>query len=208
MDTKNKKLKDKKKNKEYYSKSDGNYFPIDKVLLAHKHVDRIAWARKWIHEFSSRTHLDCGCKDGYLCLVLATEGIECVGVDPSKDAIAEATLRKREFKQRLATEPTFLVGTVEQLPEGIKADTVSCLEVLEHVIDPDIVMKKLCNAGTYVLISTPDIEGMHGKKDAERNFEHLRLYSKKEFEELAGKYGMIVESVVRDGQLCICIKCK
>jgi 2-polyprenyl-3-methyl-5-hydroxy-6-metoxy-1,4-benzoquinol methylase len=208
MDIKNKELTDEKKNKEYYGRSDGNYMAADKAFIAHTVLDRIAWARKWVHELASRTHIDCGCKDGYLCLTLGAEGVECVGIDPSEDAIDEARLRVSEGIRNLATEPTFLLGTGEDLPDGVHADTVSCLEVIEHVIDPDKLLKKLSSAGSYVLICTPDIHGKHGLKDSERNPEHIRLYEKEELETLVSKYGTILESVIRDGQICIIYKSK
>ena len=208
METKNKELTDKKKNQEYYGKSDGNFMAMEDSFRAHQLIDRIAWARRWVHEVASRTHIDVGTKDGYLCLTLGAEGVECVGIDPSEDAIDEARLRASEGARMLAVEPTFLLGTGEDLPEGISADTVSCLEVIEHVVDPDKLLAKLSGAGSYVLICTPDIKGKHGLKDSERNPEHIRLYSKEEFEELIKKYGTILESVVQDGQILVCFRPK
>ena len=199
MDTKHKKLRKVKANKDYYSKSDGNFMTLEQSLYSHKHLDRVAWARDWVHELSSRNHIDIGCKDGYLCLTLSAEGVECVGIDPSEDAIDEAQLKALEAKLDI----TFLVGFAEEVPDKIKADTVTCLEVIEHVVDPDILLKKLSKMGVYVMISTPDTDGKHGIKDAERNFEHLRLYSKDELKKLVSKYGRIMECVVRDGQICL-----
>ena len=206
MELKDRELTDVKKNKEYYGKSDGNYMSRENAFYAHRVLDRIAWARKWVHEVASRTHIDVGCKDGYLCLTLSAEGVECVGIDPSEDAIDEARLRVAEEFRNIAVEPTFIIGTGEDLPEGVKADTVSCLEVIEHVVSPEQLLEKLSSVGSYVLICTPDIHGKHGLKDADRNPEHLRLYSKDELEELVKKYGTILESVIQDGQILICYR--
>jgi len=204
MKTKNKELLDPQKNKEYYAKSDGNFMPLEQSLHAHKMLDRVAWMRNWVHEIASRSHISVGCKDGYECITLSAEGIECVGIDPSEDAIDEAKLKAREA----GLEVTFIVGTGEQLPEGIIADTVSCMEVLEHVVSPTKLMDKLTKAGRYVLISTPDIDGRHGIRDADRNQEHVRLYSKEELDDFMSNYGTIIESVRRDDQLCIIVKTK
>jgi 2-polyprenyl-3-methyl-5-hydroxy-6-metoxy-1,4-benzoquinol methylase len=206
METKNKKLAKKKENRKYYSKSDGIFMDPSQALYAHRVLDRVKWARNWVHELASRTHLDIGCKDGYLCLTLGAEGIECVGIDPSEDAIDEAQLRVSENRTSLAVEPVFILGYGEDMPDEVRADTVSCLEVLEHVVDPDSLLQKLSETGRYVMICTPDIHGKHGLKDAERNPEHIRLYEKKELEKLVSGYGTILESEIRDGQICIIFK--
>jgi len=204
MKTKNKKLLDKKANREYYKKSDGQFMTLEQALFAHRHLDRVAWARKWVHEMASRSHIDIGCKDGYFCLTLASEGIECVGIDPSEDAIEEAKLKASETK--LDNMCKFMVGYAEDIPDKVGADSVSCLEVLEHVVNPERLMNVLCRIGNIVLISTPDAKGKHGLKDSERNEEHLRLYSEKELMEFIKPYGKILECSVRDGQICICLK--
>lgn len=203
MKTKNDKYLDVDKNKEYYSHSDGNFMPIEHCTMAHRVLDRVDWARKWVHELSAQTIVDIGCKDGYLDLTLASEGIECVGVDPSKDAIDEAQTRAMELN---VDNVTFICGFAEQVPDTIHADVVTSLEVIEHVVDVDVFLKKLSTIGTYVMISTPDAHGRHGLKDSERNEEHVRLFTKKELEKAVSKYGHIVESIDRDDQLLIIFK--
>ena len=204
MKTKNKKLLDPQKNKEYYSKSDGNFMPLERALYAHKYLDRVEWMRNWVHEIASRNHISVGCKDGYECITLTAEGVECIGIDPSEDAIDEAKLKAREA----GLDITFMVGFGEQMPDDIRADSVSCMEVLEHVVSPAKLMNKLSKVGRFVMISTPDAEGRHGIKDSERNQEHVRLYTKEELDDFMSGYGTIIESVKRDGQLCIIIKSK
>lgn len=201
MKTKNEKLLNKKANRDYYAVSDKQFMPLPQALFAHQVLDRVAWARKWVHELSARTLLDIGTKDGYLPLTLTAEGVECVGIDPSEDAIDEARLKARETK----LDVKYIVGFAEELPD-IHADVVTALEVIEHVVDPDKFLKKLSEVGAYVLISTPDIKGRHGMKDSERNEEHLRIYSKEELEKLMSKYGEIVNSEIRDDQICIILK--
>jgi 2-polyprenyl-3-methyl-5-hydroxy-6-metoxy-1,4-benzoquinol methylase len=199
METKNKKLRSRKANEEYYSQSDKNFMPLQQSLMAHKVLDRVAWVRKWVHELASQTHIDVATKDGYLPLTLAAEGVECIGIDPSEDAIDEADLKATEAE----IDVTYKVAFAKDIPEGVYADTVSALEVLEHVVDPDEFLDKVTSLGRFVMISTPDANGRHGMKDAERNEEHLRMYTKEELEKLLGNYGKIKESVLRDDQICI-----
>jgi len=199
METKNKKLRTKKANEEYYGTSDGNFMPLPQATQAHRSLDRVAWVRKWVYELASQAHIDIGCKDGYTCLTLAQEGVDCVGIDPSEDAIDEAILKANETD----TDVVYRKAFAKDMPEGIYADTVSCLEVLEHVVDPDEFLDKVTSLGRYIMISTPDADGRHGLKDAERNEEHLRIYTQKELEELLGNYGKIKSVEKRDDQICI-----
>lgn len=199
METKNKRLLDIEANKEYYAKSDGNWIDPNYCTKAHLVLDRIAWARKWVHEVGSKFHLDIGCKDGYLGMTLASEGLECICVDPSADAIDEAQLRAKERD----LDVTYYVGYIEDLQAKHVFDTVTMLEVLEHVIDPDLVVEKLSKLGRYVLITTPDANGRHGMEDSEQNEEHVRMYTKEELKELVSKYGEIIELAERDDQLCV-----
>ena len=196
------KLLNPKENKKYYSKSDGMFMTLEQALGCHKILDRCEWARRWTYEVSSRTHIDVGCKDGYLCLTLQQDGIDCIGIDPSEDAIEEA--KTKAIEARLDCK--FMVGMAEEIPDGIRADTVTCMEVLEHVVDPDIVMKKLCKMGRYLLVSTPVADGQHGKEDVKDNEEHIRIYTELEFKRFCGDYGKIIECIIRDDQICIILR--
>jgi len=186
-------------NREYYKQSDGHFMDLEDTFYAHRFLDRVAWARDVVHWADSRTHIDLGCKDGYLCLTLESEGVECIGIDPSEDAIEEA----REKARAGGLDTTFIIGCAEDIPDNIKADTVSCLEVVEHVIDPEILIERLSKMGDLILISTPDINGRHGAEDMKRNDEHLRMYSEKDLIELVSKYGNVLDCVIRDDQLCL-----
>jgi 2-polyprenyl-3-methyl-5-hydroxy-6-metoxy-1,4-benzoquinol methylase len=208
MQTKNTKYLDIKENKEYYSKSDGHFMDVKNAFYAHRILPRIAWVRDKIYELGSEKHLDIGCKDGYMGLTLQSEGIDYIGVDPSEDAIDEAKLRASEAD----LDCEFICSYIEDLDDKWIdehfSETVSMLEVIEHVVDVDLVLKKLCKMGLYIMVSTPEINGRHGLKDSERNEEHLRLYSKEEFEKLIEKYGEIKESVIIDEQIHILFKPK
>lgn len=202
MNTQNTKYLDEEENRKYYAKSDGNWIDINYATKAHLVLPRIKWARKLIHGFGSQYHLDIGTKDGYLPLTLTAEGINCIGVDPSTDAIEEAKLRASQ----LNLDVSFKVGYIEDLPIEYRFDTVSMLEVLEHVINPEDVVIRLAQLGTFILISTPDANGRHGLEDSKQNEEHVRLYTKEELEKLVAPLGEILDSQIIDDQLCICFK--
>lgn len=199
MQTKNNKYLDLQKNREYYSQSDKNFMPLERALVCHKYLPRCAWVRDKVYELGSENHLDIGMKDGYLCLTLQAEGINCVGIDPSVDAVDEARLKATEAR----LDCKFILGFAEDIPEGIMADTVSCMEVIEHVVDVDVLLKKLSSIGKYVMITTPDAEGRHGMIDSERNEEHVRMFTKQELIDACSKYGKVIETKLIDDQICI-----
>lgn len=199
MKTKNKQLLNKTENREYYSKSDGNYMDPAWCTKAHLVLDRVNWVREKVHGLDSKYHLDIGTKDGYTCLTLAAEGVDCVGVDPSEDAIVEAQTRALERD----IDVTFWTGFLENMESKFVFDTVSMMEVIEHVTDDDAAVKKLATLGHYVMITTPDAEGKHGMLDSEQNMEHVRLYNKQELEDLCSKYGTVIECVKREDAIYI-----
>jgi 2-polyprenyl-3-methyl-5-hydroxy-6-metoxy-1,4-benzoquinol methylase len=208
MQTKNTKLLDEQANKDYYRRSDGHFMDIKNAFMSHKVLPRVNWVRDKVYEIGSEKHLDIGTKDGYLCLTLQSEGIDCVGVDPSEDSIDEAKLRANEAELDCKFYCSFIEDLTDEWIERNFSDTVSVLEVIEHVKDANLVMQKLCKMGMYIMVSTPDANGRHGLKDSERNEEHVRVYTQKEFEEFISKYGEIRESVIVDDQLMILFRPK
>lgn len=200
MNTQHKKLLSLNENKKYYAKSDGQFMAPELSLVAHKVLDRVRWVREWVHTLDSQLHLDVGCKDGYTCLTLAAEGVDCIGIDPSEDAIAEA--KRKAALAGYAVD--YRVSFLENLKSDDTYETVSCMEVLEHVVDVDKFMTKLSELGLYVMLTTPDAYASFGLMDVDRNEEHVRLFTKKELIELVEKYGEIDEILQRDDALyCI-----
>ena len=177
---------------------------LENCTQANRVIDRIQWLVEKVHELDGRTHIAVGCKDGYECMTLQAMGIDCVGIDPSEDSILEA--RHKADQLGWDGRKMFQLGFGEDIPEGVHADTVSCLEVIEHVAYEKALLKVLSRLGTYVLISTPDANGRHGLEDSKRNEEHVRMFTQKELEELIAQYGEIKESVIRDSQICILYK--
>lgn len=199
MKTKNARLLDVDQNREYYSKSDGNFMPLPNALYAHRVLKRVNWVRDHVLKLDSKYHLDIGCKDGYTALTLTADGLNCVAIDPSEDAIDAARQKARETDY----DVTYIVSMLEDYNTDIKFDTVSMMEVLEHVIDADAAVQKLSALGRFVMITTPDAHGQFGMEDAERNEEHVRLFTLEELVELCSKYGEVMEAVTLEGELFI-----
>lgn len=202
MDTTNNELRTREANRKYYSHSDGHF--ISEALITNPDliIDRMKWLFSKVQEVGSKTHVAIGCKDGYEVLMLRSAGIEAVGYEPSVDAVEKAN----ERAEKLNWGKIFTVSFAEDIPEGVKADSVSCMEVIEHVLDVDALLKKLFSIGTYVMISTPEASGRHGLEDSKKNKEHLRIFTQRELEDKIKQYAEIVSSDVRDDQICICAK--
>ena len=182
MKTKNTKLLNEDKNRKYYSKSDGNFLDLGNSLQAHKILSRINWARQFVHNRGVDSLLDVGTKDGYFPLLMKAEGLfgRCKGIDPSEDAIEYA----KEKAEQAGLEVEYEVAFFEDYKDENIYEAVSCMEVIEHVVDIDSFINKLISMGIFVIVSTPDAEGRFGMKDSERNEEHVRLFTKNELFEL------------------------
>jgi 2-polyprenyl-6-hydroxyphenyl methylase / 3-demethylubiquinone-9 3-methyltransferase len=89
--------------------------------------------------------LDVGCGGGLLCEALARAGAKVTGIDLAPGMVDVALLHAAE--QRL--DISYQVASAEELAERKPAgfDVVTCMEMLEHVPDPERMMKTL---GTLV----------------------------------------------------------
>jgi 2-polyprenyl-3-methyl-5-hydroxy-6-metoxy-1,4-benzoquinol methylase len=210
MQTANTKYLDSNENRNFYSTSDGAFMPEQYVTRAHLFLPRLKWVREWVHTNGYRTVLDIGCKDGYLGLTLSAEGRDYVGIDPSTDAIERAKQLNTKYNLDAKYINAFFEDYELKYDENIrkygKYECVVCTEVIEHVVNADAFMEKICSAGIFVFLSTPDYDGQSGIEDSKRNEAHVRLFKKNELEKFCSKYGDIMESIVIEDQLCIAIK--
>lgn len=77
--------------------------------------------------------------------------------------------------------------TLSEDPGIIKADVVSCIDVIEHVSDPDLILEylktKINNEG-FIVIATPERDRARGKKCNESpNKYHVREWNAEEFKQ-------------------------
>lgn len=102
--------------------------------------------------------LDVGCGGGLLTEALARNGAEAVGVDTAREAIQVAKLHALE---RGVESVTYHAGALEQLPDlmpdATPFDAVVCMELLEHVPDPERLIQdaaKWLRPGGHLMVST------------------------------------------------------
>lgn len=128
--------------------------------------------------------LDVGCGAGTICLYLGGKGNNVLGIDISEKAINAATksaellqLKNTSFKR---------VNFPKEAPRGIY-DFIICSEVIEHIHDDKLALKKMFNLlkkGGILFISTPSINAPLYKLGLTTAFDrrvgHLRRYTVEE----------------------------
>ncbi|HGJ5876376.1 MAG TPA: bifunctional 2-polyprenyl-6-hydroxyphenol methylase/3-demethylubiquinol 3-O-methyltransferase UbiG [Arsenophonus sp.] len=99
--------------------------------------------------------LDIGCGGGILSESMAREGALVTGIDMAAEPLAVARLHALESNLQI----NYMQETVESHTEkfGQSYDIVTCMEMLEHVPDPESVVQscaKLVKPGGHVFFST------------------------------------------------------
>ena len=106
-------------------------------------------------EVAEKCLLDVGCGGGILCEAMAQRGAKVTGIDMGEAPLAVGNLHKLES----GVEVDYIKSTAEDFAESHAEvfDTVTCLEMLEHVPDPSSVVKAcaaMTKPGGTVVFST------------------------------------------------------
>jgi 2-polyprenyl-6-hydroxyphenyl methylase / 3-demethylubiquinone-9 3-methyltransferase len=103
--------------------------------------------------------LDVGCGGGILTEAMARLGASVHGIDLAEKSLAVARLHQLECSQDICGPLSYEAVSVEDLAarEPGSFDVVTCLEMLEHVPDPESVVRacdRLVKPGGWVFFST------------------------------------------------------
>lgn len=146
--------------------------------------------------------LDIGCGVGTISFYLASKGHEVLGIDISNNAINAC--RESAKRLRLKKNAHFrVINFPKQIPDE-RFDLIICSEVIEHLYDDDLALKKiflLLKPGGIAFISTPSINAPLYKlglaKDFDKRVGHLRRYSLKELVNKCRKCGFAIQKTIK-----------
>jgi len=123
--------------------------------------------------------LDIGCASGHFLNLARKVGWDCYGVEPSRDAV--------EFLKKNFSNVKVFNTTIEELESKTKFDVITCWEVIEHVLDPLGIFKKiysLLSKKGMLVLSVPNSEGfdmliLKELADANTAPNHLNFFNPK-----------------------------
>jgi 2-polyprenyl-6-hydroxyphenyl methylase / 3-demethylubiquinone-9 3-methyltransferase len=116
---------------------------------------RLDWIKK-LTSLQGKRVLDVGCGGGILADAMACEGADVLGIDLAIKALKVAQLHALEAgTQGVSYREISAEALAAEQPASF--DVVTCMEMLEHVPDPSLVVDacaKLVKPGGYVFFST------------------------------------------------------
>lgn len=170
-----------KKNKiyeDFHEKTSVQEKIIKKNNFTYRHILR------FIDKYSvdKKNIIDIGCGAGTLCFYVASKGIQVLGVDISSRAIEAC--KKSSMVLDLDKLAKFeIVNFPEESING-KFDLVILTEVIEHIRDDKLALKKIfnmLNKGGLVIVTTPSLNAPLYRLGYANNFDkkvgHLRRYT-------------------------------
>ena len=114
---------------------------------------RTSYIEKWTSIKGSEI-LDIGCGGGILSELLSQKGGIVTAIDLADGPLNVAKIRQQKSKLPIDYRK---ISTTDLVKEGKQYDVITCLEMLEHVPDPSIVVKEcaqLCKPGGHLFFST------------------------------------------------------
>ncbi len=104
---------------------------------------------------AERRVVDVGCGGGILAESMAVKGAIVTGIDLAKKSLKVAQLHSLESGVQVNYRCVAVETLAEEVPESY--DVVTCMEMLEHVPDPESVVRscaRLVKPGGWVFFST------------------------------------------------------
>lgn len=144
------------------------------------HESRWSWALDMLNKYPSRTVLDIGCWVGDLPIILNYHGYETECIEPVVLVYEEA---KKVFKER-DYDIKISNCMLEDFETDKRYDAIISFEVIEHVYDMDVFLKKIkkyLKPGGIYILTTPSEHGLFGFRDF--NFLHLWTASEESIKE-------------------------
>lgn len=151
------------------------------------------------------TLIDLGCGDGGIASFCAEFRPTAIVADIDPANVARARKRVADVAGQ---EPVGLVSDSNPIPLGDSAVTRAvCIEVLEHVEDPDIVMAELFRVGrpgALYLLTVPGVlsertQAVLGPPQYFQHPNHIRIVDPDSFRAMVERAGLVVERYSANG---------
>ena len=116
---------------------------------------RVGYIEQYAGDLSGKKILDIGCGGGILAEALAAKGAEVTGIDMAEMSLKVAKMHLHESGLKVDYQKVTVEDFAEQHPA--RFDLVTCLEMLEHVPDPESIIdaaSKLLKPGGCLFFST------------------------------------------------------
>jgi len=130
--------------------TDSEFKPLHDINpLRLNYIDELAGGLK------GKTVIDVGCGGGILAESMALRGANTTGIDMGKAPLSVAELHALDTGVDVDYQQITVEEMAEKNPQ--KYDVVSCMEMLEHVPDPESIIKacaKLVKPNGHVFFST------------------------------------------------------
>lgn len=177
--------------------------PEDVIADPGSKFDRYGWMADILKKDKPKSYLDMGCYVGSLVIYAANLGIKAYGVDYTPKVIEIA-------RRRAKGSCKFFIDDVRSFNK-VKADYVSCFEVLEHIPNVEKFVDNLANlANKWVFLSTPDGPYGNGEGNLKQGWEwdgkgvrgHIRVFVPETLRQLLKNYQVKEMFTDKGGLLC------
>ena len=160
-----------------YEIEEDPFFAMDLAQMA-KAQNYMAWQFQLIKPYLGRSILEIGGGIGNFTALLADCADHVISIEPNQHCFAKLIENTAHLKNVTAHDTT-AEDLADLIPKGYKADTVVCMNVLEHLRDDELAINTFCRylrrGGNLVLIN-PAVPWIFGVID--RKLGHYRRYSR------------------------------
>ena len=144
-----------------------------------------------------KTGLDVGSFDGCLAVLLSRKYKGRFVCDAQDIKTIEFNYAREIIKKEGLETQIYTGSAIERFETDKKYDIVFMMEMLEHTIEPQVVLKKissLLNDNGYLMVTVPDKDGGFGReRDELFNGSHLRDYTEETLKKEVSTYFDVVE---------------
>ena len=177
-----------------FSLEDDPFFAED-LLQMEKAVNYRRWQFSIIAPHVNGRVVEVGGGVGNFTADLAAVAESVISLEPNRFCFDQLTQKTRHLKN--VTTLNVASESMEQhVPAGYRADTLVCLNVLEHIQDDAAAVRMFANLlrpdGTVILL-VPAVPAVYGPID--RRLGHFRRYSRKGLAALVSDAGFSIEKM-------------